>query len=203
MNQLIKVDLKIHSIPYLTNDDLCFYFLNYTEDGYIISPHNSMIFNFKKDLKYKNTGAWWYRNQAIQQFALMLHNIFYKIANRITIIPMPTSTPKDSPDFNDRLLKTMEHLQYFGNGCYHIENCLDTLITQIPSHSGGNRNPNDLYDQIIFTKLLQPLKEYVFLIDDVLTTGGHFKACQKKILHSYPNAKICGIFLAKTDHRYV
>lgn len=89
MNQLIKVDLKIHSIPYLTNNDLCFYFLNYTEGGYIISPHNSMIFNLKKDLKYKNTGAWWYRNQAIQQFALMLHNVFYKIANRITIIPMP------------------------------------------------------------------------------------------------------------------
>lgn len=201
MNKLVKVDLKIHSIPYLSYEDNCFYFLDYTDGGYNISPHNSIVFNFKKDLRYKNTGAWWYRNDAIQHFALMLHNALCKIANQITIIPMPTSTPQNSPNFNDRLLETMNQLHCFGNGCYHIENCLDILVEQIPSHCGGSRKPQDLYHQIVFKNPLYSFKEYIFLIDDVLTTGGHFKACQQKILSLYPTNKVYGIFLAKTDHK--
>lgn len=202
MQKLMKVDLHIHSVPYLSDDDHCFYFLDYVEGGYQASPHNSMVLNFKKDLSFKNNVSWCYREQAVRNFALMLHGALSNVANRITIIPMPTSKPQNSLKFNDRLLATIGWLQVYGNNMYHIENCLDTKEESIPSHISGNRKPEDLFNNINFTFPKSRFKEYIILIDDVLTTGAHFKVC-KDILTKYSSVNIGGIFLAKTDHRII
>ncbi|EIX7253969.1 hypothetical protein MK585_001925, partial [Campylobacter coli] len=64
------------------------------------------------------------------------------------------------------------------------------------------RNPNDLKQEILF---YPPnfFDKNIVLIDDVLTTGGHFKACKNILLEKLdPNINIVGLFLAKTEHYY-
>lgn len=201
----MRVDLKIHSVPYLCNDDKCFYFLDYIEGGYEASTHNSMVLNFKKDIKHKNNPmVWQHREKAVNNFALMLHGALSNIADEITIIPMPTSKSQNSPYFNDRLLATMDKLQFYGNNMYHIEKCLDVRMDSEPSHISGDREQQHLRDNLKYNSSANSFRRYIALIDDVLTTGAHFKVCQQMILENCPyisKFNIAGFFLAKTDHK--
>lgn len=196
----IKVDLDIHSIPYLNSDDACYYFLDYKlNSGF---EANSLVFNFKKDLLFKNHPSWYYRNEAIKEFAKMINNAFLNINKNIfNIIPMPTSKPKNSTEFNNRLIQTMEELLKLDNS-YKIFDCFDVQNNLVPAHYNGYRNPNDLKQEILF---YPPnfFDKNIVLIDDVLTTGGHFKACKNILLEKLdPNINIVGLFLAKIEHYY-
>ncbi|EAI4083790.1 hypothetical protein APU48_01390 [Campylobacter jejuni] len=196
----IKVDLEIHSIPYLEYNDECYYFLDYKPNsGFDV---NSLVFNFKKDLSFKNHPSWHYRNKAIEEFAKMINNSLSNIKKNIfNIIPIPTSKPKTSIDFNNRLIQTMEELLKLDNS-YKIIDCFDVKNNLVPSHHNGTRNPNDLKQEILF---YPPnfFDKNIVLIDDVLTTGGHFKACKNILLEKLdPNINIVGLFLAKTEHYY-
>ncbi|EAK3672774.1 hypothetical protein BZ119_01475 [Campylobacter jejuni] len=196
----IKVDLDIHSIPYLNSDDACYYFLDYKPNSGFEA--NSLVFNFKKDLLFKNHPSWYYRNEAIKEFAKMINNMFLNINKNIfNIIPMPTSKPKNSTEFNNRLMQTMEELLKLDNS-YKIFDCFDVQNNLVPAHYNGYRNPNDLKQEILF---YPPnfFDKNIVLIDDVLTTGGHFKACKNILLEKLdPNINIVGLFLAKTEHYY-
>ena len=46
---------------------------------------------------------------------------------------------------------------------------------------------------------LPPTIDAVIILDDVLTTGSHFKAIKNMLLEKYPNLSdvICGLFIAK------
>ncbi|EAH6869135.1 hypothetical protein IO402_001489 [Campylobacter lari] len=196
----IKVDLNIDNIPYLNFDDACYYFLDYKPNsGFDV---NSLVFNFKKDLSFKNHPSWYYRNDAIKEFAKMINNAFLNINKNIfNIIPMPTSKPKNSTEFNNRLIQTMEELLKLDSS-YKIFDCFDVQNNLVPAHHNGCRNPNDLKQKIQFDPP-NSFNKNIVLIDDVLTTGGHFKACKNILLEKLdPNINVIGLFLAKTEHYY-
>ncbi len=46
-----------------------------------------------------------------------------------------------------------------------------------------------------------PSVDEIMIFDDMLTTGCHFKAAQKLILDSYPNARVNGVFTVRRDIR--
>lgn len=196
----IEVDLNMDSIPpYLNSDDSCYYFLDYKPNSGFEA--NSLVFNFKKDLSFKNHPSWYYRNEAIKEFAKMINNMFLNInKNKFDIIPMPTSKPKNSTEFNNRLLQTMEELLKLDNSYNILFDCFDVRDNLVPAHHNGTRNPNDLEQEILFYPPNFHNKNIV-LIDDVLTTGGHFKACKNILLKKLdPNINVIGLFLAKTEH---
>ena len=79
-----------------------------------------------------------------------------------------------------------------------LPHILDVSAEQISLHCGGSRNLNHLYDQLTFTRPNQPFKNCaIFLIDNILTASGHFRACQNKISHSYPSVLIYEVFFGK------
>jgi hypothetical protein len=49
-----------------------------------------------------------------------------------------------------------------------------------PTHQGGTRNPQTLYDNLTVTS--NPPKGTVILVDDVFTKGGHLQAAAAKLL---------------------
>ena len=181
---------------YITQDDRCYYFLNYLPgEGYSASKGNDLILNFKKDIRYKDTNSWGYKILAIKQFANMLHGA---LGGRIcTIIPMPTSKPRGSQNFDDRLDQTAAMLGQISTN-YDIQLCLDVKEECPAAHRGGERSPDALLQNIILTPPLSPPKNNIILIDDVLTSGGHFKAAKAAILAKYPEADVIGFFLGKT-----
>ena len=181
---------------YITQNDECYYFLNYLPGGgYSASKDNDLIFNFKKGIKYKNTNSWSYKTAAIKKFADMLH---IALNGRFcTIIPMPTSKPRGSQKFDDRLDQVVLFLGKMSTN-YDIQLCLDVKEECLPAHNYGVRSPEILLQNIIFAQSLETPKENIILVDDILTTGGHFKAAKNVILKKYPKKNVIGFFLGKT-----
>ena len=96
-------------------------------------------------------------------------------------------------------------IRYLGNK--HRRNTslkLESITDTIPYHSGTiHRNIQDIKSNIVFhgfdpNRVNQYDNIEIAIVDDVITTGAHFKACQELILEQYPHAAIYGIFLAKT-----
>ena len=181
---------------YITQDDICYYFLDYLSGGgYSASKDNDLIFNFKKDIRYKNTNSWAYKMSAVKQFADMLHGA---LGGRVcTIIPMPTSKPRGSQNFDDRLDQVALMLGGMSAN-YDIQLCLNVKEECPAAHRGGERSPDALLQNIILTPPSSSPKNNIILIDDVLTSGGHFKAAKAAILAKYPDVNVIGFFLGKT-----
>lgn len=203
---LKKVDLRCDSVPFLDSKDECYYFLDYTLGGYQESESNSIVLNFKKDLVHKdNILVWNYRTRAINFFASAINDVLRKNinCNHFILIPCPTSKPNNHPNFNDRLL-CVAHTLIHSNPLYKVYNCFNRTQEVIPVHQGGARKVEEI---IRTTKISLPptflnQESIIVLFDDVLTTGAHFKACQKIIMREWGvmQENIIGFFLAKTQH---
>ncbi|WP_323596005.1 hypothetical protein [Aliarcobacter butzleri] len=190
---VIKYDHSLHSRKHLTNDDECYYFIEATNGGFKESASNDLLFNFKMPISSKSNPSWYYRNNAIRIFADYLSSAFMN--NKITIIPALTSKRRSSPLFNDRIDKTVELLQSKYSNLI-IENVFDLVKDSQEAHRGGTRVVDEIKSNIDWHGFIHTPSEYVFIIDDTLTTGAHFRAWKDTINYYHPNIKVVGVFLA-------
>jgi predicted amidophosphoribosyltransferase len=58
--------------------------------------------------------------------------------------------------------------------------------------------PNSLYhDYEIDESLIDPIPSRIAVVDDVLTTGAHFRALKKILQETFPEVPVIGLFLAR------
>ena len=67
--------------------------------------------------------------------------------------------------------------------------------------SSENRlTPSEIADVYKFIKILdRPIPELIAIVDDVLTTGAHYKAMKDILVIQYPKAKVIGLFLTRRE----
>ncbi|MFW2597749.1 hypothetical protein ACN9JZ_03415 [Aliarcobacter butzleri] len=193
---IVKYDHSLHTRKHLTSDDECFYFIEATNGGFRESDSNNLLFNYKRLITSStNTQALYYRNKAIEKFVDYLSTIDEFSNDNLIVIPASTSKKRGSPLFNDRIDKTVELLQ---QRCPNliIEKAFDTIEDVTPSHNGGQRDIESVIANIEWKGFKHEPSEKVFIIDDTLTTGSHFKSWKTIINHYYPDIEVVGIFLA-------
>ncbi len=174
--------------------DECYYLREYVGIGYTGSDSNQLIINFKIPIKDRETHRWYYKKKAIEKFAAELNRL---LAGSVCIIPMPTSCPKSDPQYDSRLVDTIRELQKYKPGI-RCEDIIETRV-KIPSASkdGGPRDPKILATYYCLRKPENALPSIVVLLDDVITTGGHFKACKSLLRMAHPNVNFIGVFWAR------
>jgi hypothetical protein len=69
-------------------------------------------------------------------------------------------------------------------------------------HNGGSRLTPDALHALMELDIAQlnalPLRQAIMLFDDVLTTGKHFKCCERRLREFVPtNIPIVGVFIAR------
>jgi predicted amidophosphoribosyltransferase len=81
-----------------------------------------------------------------------------------------------------------------------IETPIARPVTSQALHQGGSRRINDVLQALQWIGFSDPddLPNYIVLIDDLITTGSSFKACQRLIHEHYPTLKVYGVFWART-----
>jgi hypothetical protein len=201
---------KLHKIEYETHGNYrtyfeknhkCWYFMEKQAEGYSASEENGLIYNFKKPIDRKDTPQWYYRNEAVKKFIKDLCGIkinpeFFQ-KGYITVIPAPTSKARNSDGWNDRIDVVVEGWANC-NPKIKVEYALDMLHDVPSSHQdGGSRKPSEIKRHLKFNGFKEEPSEVVIIVDDVYTTGGHFKAFREFILENEPRIKeVIGIFWA-------
>jgi hypothetical protein len=201
--RLSKIDdLTRPDHTFIEAEDECLYLGEYTaRKGYQFSATNNLIFNLKKPMDRRGQPGWHYKRRAVEtagrQMREALDALNPKWLSIATLVPLPPSKIKSDPMYDDRL---MQMLQVLGAG---LQLDIREMITQRESieaaHSTEVRpRVDELCDNyLIDESLVDPQPRVIGLIDDVLTTGSHFKAAQLLLRRRFPAIKIYGIFVAR------
>ena len=104
-------DLSRFDHQYLTPDDMCFFFGEYTPGlGYKGSKTNDLILNFKKPPDRKITPQWKYKEDAIERIAeAFKRSLEVEKLQKVTLVPIPPSKVKGDPLYDDRMLCVLEN----------------------------------------------------------------------------------------------
>lgn len=196
--RILKIDaLTLPDHHYLDPQDICYYAGEYTAGkGHAYSETNQLIHNFKKSVDKRETAQWQYKERAILQAANMFRAAIKPDA-QITFVPIPPSKAKNDPMYDDRMLRL---LQFVCKGRYTD---IRELVVQTQSVNAAHRSdtrprPDDLVaNYLLDESLAEPMPSTIFVVDDVLTTGCHFKAVKRVLEQRFPDANIVGLFIAR------
>ena len=109
-----------------------------------------------------------------------------------TIVPMPSSLRRDNP-----IARVVSHLDASDARDLLLQGC-DTLS----SHSGWRPSPDERAQLLYVNELAtEPVPRIVLILDDVLTTGCHFRAAKKVLRRRWPAVRVVGVFLSRACSR--
>jgi len=199
-NRLTEVDdLTRPDHSYLTEDDHCYFIGEYTaRQGFAYSATNSLILNFKKTLDRRGRPEWRYKERALQTAAAAFRRALNPEAlDRLTFVPVPPSKAKGDPLYDDRLTRMLRAIR--------PEPPLDVreLIVQTESTDAvHDREVRPRPEEIealysIDQTLTEPAPRLVAVVDDLLTTGAHFRAAKSILSARFPEVAAVGMFIAR------
>jgi hypothetical protein len=193
MEELWRKIERPETIPVrLEAADECYYAREYVSaGGWKASEANSLITNLKKPRERQGQPDWRYKIQAIRQFA----NELTQLVKEGVLGAIPCSKCRDDPAYDPRLDEVLRTLQKL-NPKIIVERPIEIAVSHRPVHTGGERGVEAFYEFLRWRGLREPTEELI-LVDDVITTGAHFKACQRLILEHHPGMKVYGVFWAK------
>lgn len=205
--EVSEVELPDHS--YLDASDRCLFFFEYTaQKGYATSDGNNFISNLKKSVRKKDMPEYKYKIDAIETAGENLAQKIGDAADKMVLIPIPPSKHQSDPEYDNRMVQVLHvferHAKQQGYAPLVLE-LVEQKANIRGAHASPNNRPNinELADNYrIRHKEREILREsgrkYIYVVDDMLTTGAHFKAMQKVILNvGIPGIKVMGIFLAR------
>jgi len=196
--RLLRIDeLNRADHRYLTPDDDCAYLMEYVPD--VTNEVKSVILNYKKGLDRKGLPEFQYKDRTIHQVAQLLRTALPPFTSPDTIlVPIPPSQTRDHPHYDDRHWKM---LNIFRRGRDHCDiRDLLSVRNNMPASHGAQRRPSpeEIFQNLMLDKdLCNPPKPNIILVDDVITTGSHFKACKRLLKTAFPLANISGLFIAR------
>ena len=200
VSRLTEVDeLTRPDHAYLAEDDVCYFIGEYTaREGYAYSATNQLVYNFKKTVDRRGRPEWRYKEQAIRTAAAAFRAALNPEAlERLTFVPIPPSKAKDDPLYDDRLTRML--------GAIRAEPQLDvrelivqTVSTDAVHHAEVRLRPDEIEALYrIDEALTEPVPHFIAVVDDMLTTGAHFRASKSVLSARFPAAVVVGLFIAR------
>ncbi len=199
--RLTKIDdLTREDHSYLTEDDTCYYLGEYTaRAGYAFSYTNDLILNFKKSMDRREKPEWRYKEWAINAAAAAFHAALDDRAfARMTFVPVPPSKAKDHEMYDDRVFRML--LKIRPNPQLDVRELLVQTQSTDAFHETDQRPSPEgleaLYEIDDSQASRQPI-ESLAVVDDLLTTGAHFRAAETVLSARFPGTEIIGLFIAR------
>lgn len=199
-NRLTKVDdLTRRDHAYLTAVDACYFIGEYTaRQGYSYSPTNDLILNFKKSVDRRHRPEWQYKERAMQVVAAAFRFALAPEAlDHLTFVPIPPSRAIGDPLYDDRLPRMLRAIRPRPRLDIR-ELIIQTRSTEAAHGSDTRPRPEEIKAHYrIDEEITKPTPRFVAIVDDLLTTGAHFRAAKSILLARFQNAEILGLFIAR------
>ena len=189
---------------YLSVDDVCVYFGEYTPTGtsgkpaYSLSRANDIVSNLKKSPLTKGTSQWTHKQRTIKSLGkLIRRNLEGNDLQSLTFIPAPPSKAKNDPEYDPRMLHVAKAI---GNDV-DARPILETALSRTPASLSDNSRfvdsikANSRIDQSQVE--LRPVSKTIIFIDDMITTGATFVACKSLLEEHFEDVEIYGLFIVR------
>jgi predicted amidophosphoribosyltransferase len=150
----------------------------------------------KKGVDRKGLYEYHYKEQAIRRAATALaRDLNPEFIKNGVFVPIPPSKAKDDPLYDDRMSQI---IQLLGPNV-DLREVVEQRVSMLQAHLSFSRpNPDELYANYrIVQAAKEPAPSSIAIVDDLLTSGSHFKAMQRILSETYPDLKVYGLFLAR------
>ena len=189
-----RLDVSQDIPVFIEQEDEVYYAREYiSKGGCKASEANQLIMNFKKPVSRRGQREWYYKEQAIDRFA---RELAAALKENTIIAAIPSSKCQTDPEYDSRLEDTLAAAKRYKQSLI-IEQPIVVNATSVAVHAGGSRRPDEVYTHLVWKGFSREVTQ-VLLVDDVLTTGSHFRACKRLILEHCPGTRVAGVFWAKT-----
>lgn len=198
---LTKVDDLFRDDHYhLRTDDSCYFIREYIAyAGFSHCETNDLILNLKKSMDKRGKSEWRYKDWAIRKCA---EELITAIAEKWTLngwilVPAPPSKTKAHEMYDDRMVQIA---QMVGQTlAVDIVELLESIADREPQHA--SKAKRDVQAQVanlrVNKRLLKTRPKGIVVLDDVLTTGATFQACQTVLERELPDVPVAGLFVAR------
>ena len=184
---------------HLTDADVCYFIGEYTASrGYSHSNTNQLILNFKKKMNRRGRPEWCYKEQAIQMAAAAFRRALSpKDLDRLAFVPIPPSKAKGDPLYDDRLTRMLCAIRPVPS--LDVRELIVQTVSTDAVHARDVRPDPEAIEALyrIDETFTEPAPGIIAVVDDMLTTGAHFRAAKSVLSAHFPRASIIGLFIAR------
>ena len=205
-NLLIIDEAVREEYSYIEVEDTCFYLWermsNLWSSGkcpdYTQYPVNSLIANLQISpaLKDSQPTRYYWKDRAIKYAAEALAAVIPDVWREINpaFVPVPPSKTKDHPEYDARLTLTLKSVRP------KLRDIRELIVLNgggFDSKQKGLRPDERALHYSIDEDVSDPEPRVIVLVDDLLTTGCHYKAVGSVLKRRFPEVAIYGLFLAR------
>ena len=199
-SRLTKVDdLTRADHWYLAEDDACYFLGEYTaREGFAYSATNNLILNFKKGMKRRGRPEWPYKARAIRRAGRAFRQALEPAdLDLLTCVPMPPSKAKDDALYDARMTEMLTAIRR--EPLLDIRELVVQTVSTEPVHEMEDRLRPEEIEALyrIEEELTEPEPRVIAVVDDLLTTGAHFRAAKSILSAQFPETPIIGLFIAR------
>ena len=186
--RLTKVDDLIRpNHRYISPTDECYYWGEYqVRAGFAAGPTNQLISNIKKSPEHRGTNQYYYKERDIQTAGAALRGVM-RTATNITVVPVPPSKASAHPLYDDRMLRIARYMVH-GTPA-DVRELVRQTESYEASHIGpgvNRKTPQELIDIYSIDDPAMSPRDFVIVLDDVLTQGAHFSGDEDDDTSSLP-----------------
>jgi hypothetical protein len=184
---------------YLTQDDECYFLGEYTaRKGYSFSKTNQLVLNFKKRTDLRGTNQWYWKEKAVEEIANAFRGAIQdKGLDMLTFVPVPPSKARTDPLYDNRLRWMLDRVRPWKP--VDVRELIEQNQSTAAAHESDTRpTPDELIALYgINQTLSHPKPQLIAVVDDLLTTGCHFRAAKAVLSPLFPGVNIVGLFVAR------
>ena len=192
-------DLTRPDHRYLAASDVCHFIGEYTaRRGFAYSATNSLILDFKMPVAHRGRPAWRYKEAAIGTAAAVLRQAVHpNVLDRLVFVPVPPSKARDDAGYDDRVARMLQAVR--PQQPLDVRELLVQARSVEASHLRSLRlRPRELAALYrIDPAVAPPGPGVVAVVDDLLTTGAHFRAAATVLSARFPDIDVVGLFIAR------
>ena len=141
---------------------------------------------------------WRYKEQAIQHAASAFRRALgTDPLSALVFVPIPPSKTRNNLLYDDRVTRMLRAIG--PDGTVDVRELIIQTKSTDAVHSRQTRpTPPQIQDQYRIDEALTiPEPAFIAIVDDVLTTGAHFRAASAVLTARFPAVRIVGLFIAR------